>query len=61
MPKPIKILLSILILLITLTVGLLGDSIGLGVGPLYLAPFAVFVVLALWIFPEPTKNKLPRS
>ena len=61
MPKPIKIMLSILIAAIAFVLSLLGDSIGLGVGPAYLAPFAVFVILALWIFPEPTKNRLPRA
>lgn len=59
MPKPIKIMLSLLVVLIALAVFLLRDRIGLGVGPIYLAPFALFVVWALWVFPEPTKKKLP--
>ncbi|MDC0115937.1 hypothetical protein OAH97_00480 [Octadecabacter sp.] len=61
MPKPIKIFLSILVMLIALAAYLMRDRIGLGVGPFYLIPFTLFVVWALWAFPEPTKKKLPGS
>lgn len=59
MPRPIKIMLSVLVLVIALSAHLLRDAINLGVGLPVLAPFAVFVVWALWIFPEPAKMKPP--
>lgn len=59
MPKPIKTMLSLLVLIIAFAAYMMREVIGLGVGPFYLIPFAAFVVWALWAFPEPTKKKLP--
>ena len=59
MPKPIKAMMSVLVLVIALLAYLLRDAINLGVGLPILAPIAVFVVWALWIFPEPAGGKPP--
>ena len=61
MPKPIKIALSLLVQAIAFGAWFFGDSINLGVGLGFLLPFALFLVFALWIFPEPTKKKLQSS
>jgi len=57
-PKPIKIGLSLVVFALTLLGHLLRDVIGLNVGPLYLLCFAIFVVAALWVFPDPTKKQI---
>jgi hypothetical protein len=61
MSKPIMILLSILVCAVTLFAHLMREKIGLQVGPLYLGCLALFLVISLWIFPEPKKKQLPRA
>jgi len=58
MPKPIKIGLSLIVFILALLGHLLRDLISLAVGPTYLICFAIFVVAALWVFPDPTKKQI---
>lgn len=60
MPAHIKIGLSALVLLVALAAHVWRDAIGLPVSAPFLAVYAVFLVVALWIFPEPRKAKLPQ-
>lgn len=61
MPTPIKIVLSLMVLVAALAAHFWRDVIGLQTSGLFLAGFALFLVAALWIFPEPRKEKLPRN
>jgi len=58
MPKPIKIGLSLIVFVLALLGHVFRDVIGMAVGPVYLICFAVFVVAALWVFPDPTKKQI---
>lgn len=61
MPPHIKIALSIMVFLAALAAHVWREAIGLQASGLFLAGFAVFMVVGLWIFPEPRKEKLPRK
>lgn len=57
MPFPIKLGLSVVVFLIALATFYVQDSVG-HVGPKYAALFlGVFMVAAMWIFPEVTRKE----
>ncbi|MBD0864229.1 MAG: hypothetical protein GDA36_00775 [Rhodobacteraceae bacterium] len=60
MPKPIKMMLSIVVVLVLFLAHLFRDFLGMNVGPVYLGGLCIFLVWALWVFPEPEKKKLPQ-
>jgi hypothetical protein len=61
MPPHIKLGLSAMVLVAAYLAHVFRDTIGLQASGLFLGVFAVFMVAALWAFPEPRKEKLPRK
>lgn len=61
MPPHIKIVLSLLVFAAALAGHLGREAIGLQASAGFLAGLALFMVVALWIFPEPRSEKPPRK
>jgi hypothetical protein len=57
MPFPIKLTLSLVVLIVAIAAFLYERSIGMA-GPSYAIVFlAPFMIIAMWIFPEVTRKK----
>ena len=61
MPTPVKLILSLIVLLVAVAGYFFQDSLG-QTGPKYAVLFlGVWMTIAMWIFPEVTRKKVDRS